>query len=286
MFSRLHRRDLRLVCLLLLIATIMLGSTWFGARQVESYMIQKQAEQEVFNWARFAEVHIADFNQILLYGRVTDEDEGLIAAMAEANNVLRYRFFNRAGFIVLSSVPGEVGRRDINTYLSDVVLGGGTFIKLQEDGRFFDLEPDLHGGTAAGGDGSLRNDFELPSGTVLAEAYTAVMENGRFNGAIEVHVNMTQMAGLVRQIVGLTRSVILGFVVLMAGVTAVVIFQNLRDRNRELAEVRSAQDDAARAESEVRRLNAELEDRVTKPAEQLKDTHDEPHGVGGLAAQP
>ena len=208
MFSRLHRRDLRLVFLLLLIATIMLGSTWFGARRVESYMIQKQAEHEVFNWARFAEVHIADFNQILLYGRVTDEDEALIAAMAEANNVLRYRFFNRAGFIVLSSVPGEVGRRDINTYLSDVVLGGGTFIKLQEDARFFDLEPDLHGGSAARGDGSFRNDFELPSGTVLAEAYTAVMENGRFNGAIEVHVNMTQMAGLVHQIVGFMRSVI------------------------------------------------------------------------------
>ena len=285
MFSKLHRRDLRLVFLLLLIASFMLGSTWFGARQVESYMIQKQAEHEVFNWARFAEVHIADFNQILLYGRVTDEDEALIAAMAEANNVLRYRFFNRAGFIVLSSVPGEVGRRDINTYLSDVVLGGGTFIKLQEDARFFDLEPDLHGGSAAGGDGSIRNDFELPSGTVLAEAYTAVMENGRFNGAIEVHVNMTQTAGLVRQIVGLMRSVMFGFTALMAAVTAIVIFQNLRDRNRELAEVRSAQNNAARAESEIRRLNAELEERVTDPSEPSREGNDGLPGAAGLAAQ-
>lgn len=285
MFSRLHRRDLRLVYLLLLIATIMLGSTWFGARQVESYMIQRQAENEVFNWARFSEVHIADFNQILLYGRATDADEALIAAMAEANNVLRYRFFNRAGFIVLSSVPGEVGRRDVNTYLSDVVLGGGTFIKLQEDGRFFDLEPDLHGGSAVGGDGSFRNEFELPPGSVLAEAYTAVMEDGRFNGAIEVHVNVTQTAELVRQIIGLTRWVMIGFVGLTAAVTSIVIFQNIRDRNRELADVRSAQDAAARAESEIRRLNAELEERVAQQSEQLRDARDECPGSRGLASQ-
>lgn len=114
MFSKLHRRDYRLAFLLLLIATAMLGSTWFGTRQVESYMIQRQAEDEVFNWARFAEVHLANFDQILMYGRVSDTDEALIATMAEANNVLRYRFFNRAGFIVLSSVPGEVGSRDVN----------------------------------------------------------------------------------------------------------------------------------------------------------------------------
>ena len=261
MVSKIQRRDLWLACPLLLIATIMLGSTWIGARQVESYMIEKQAEQEVFNWARFVELHLADINQILFYGRVSNEDEALIAAMAEANNVLRYRFFNRAGFIVLSSEPGEVGRRDINTYLSDVVLAGGTFIKLQEDGGFSDLEPDLHGGTVAPAAGGPRLAIDDGAGSMMAEAYSAVMENGRFNGAIEVHVDVSQTAKLVREVMGLARWTMIGFVGLMAAVTALVIVKNIRDRNRELAGLSLPQAGTAEAALDVGRLNAELEER-------------------------
>ncbi len=281
MFSKLHRRDFRLGILLLLIATIMLGSTWLGARQVETYIIQKQAENEVFNWARFAEVHLANIDQILMYGRVSDADEALIAAMAEANNVLRYRFFNRAGFIVLSSIPGEVGSRDVNRYLSDVVLAGGTFIKLQDEGAFADLEPDLHGGTAAAGVNPA-NEFALRPGSMLAEAYSAVMDNGRFNGAIEVHVNVTRTAEIVREIMELARWVMFGLVALMAAATSFVIYQNIRDRNRELGEVRSAQDAAARAEAEVQRLNTELEQRTT---DQRGRQNTDLNLPGGLAAQ-
>lgn len=283
--SAFHRRDFRLAALLLMIAAIMLGSTWLGARRVETFMIQKQAETEVFNWARFAEFHLADINQILMYGRVTDTDESLIAAMAEANNVLRYRFFNRAGFIVLSSEAGEVGRRDVNGYLSDVVLGGGTFIKLQEEGRFAGLEPDLHGGTAATAGFEPSGGIEIGRGTVLAEAYTAVMENGRFNGAIEVHVNVTQTAEMVREVIGLAWLVMIGIVSALAVATSFVIYQNVRDGKRELGEVRNAQHAAARAEAEVRRLNGELERRIADQSDGLKTALDPRSRGGGLATQ-
>lgn len=285
MLSKFHRRDFRLAFLLLLIATIMLGSTWFGARQVETFMIQKQAENEVFKWARFAEVHLANIDQILMYGRVSDADEALIAAMAEANNILRYRFFNRAGFIVLSSIPGEVGSRDVNRYLSDVVLGGGTFIKLQEEGQFADLEPDLHGGTVASSSANPASDYDLRPGSMLAEAYSAVMDNGRFNGAIEVHVNVTPTAGIVRDVMWMARWAMISLVALMAAATSIVIHQNIRDRNRELDDVRSAQDAAARAEAEVRRLNAELEERVVEQSDRLETTENPLSGHGGLAAR-
>lgn len=285
MFSKFHRRDFRLALLLILIATIMLGSTWIGARQVETFMIQKQAENEVFKWARFAEVHLDGINQILMYGRPSDADEALIAAMAEANNVLRYRFFNRAGFIVLSSIPGEVGSRDVNRSLSDVVLAGGTFIKLQEEGHFTDLAPDLHGGAAAATSANPTGGLELRSGSMLAEAYSAVMDEGRFNGAIEVHVNVTRTAEIVRDVMGLARSVMLGLVTLMAAATSFVIYQNIRDRNRELGQVRNAQDAVAAAESEIRRLNAELEQRVPGQSERLEDAQSRDSGFGGLAAR-
>ena len=284
MVSRFQRRDLWLACPLLLIASVMLGSTWFGARQVESYMIEKQAESAVFGWARFVELHLADINQILFYGRVTDEDEALIAAMAEANGVLRYRFFNRAGFIVLSSEPGEVGRRDVNTYLSEVVLAGGTFIKLQQDGGFSELEPDLHGGGAAVAP-SPGTEFEAGSGFVLAEAYSAVMEDGRFNGAIEVHVDVSGTAALVREIMGLARWTMVAFVGLMAIVTALVIVKNIRDRNREMVGLRSAQTAAANAEAEIRRLNGELETRFATQSDALRAALDRLKAYGDLVSE-
>ena len=283
MVSRFQRRDLWLACPLLLIASVMLGSTWFGARQVESYMIEKQAESAVFGWARFVELHLTDINQILFYGRVTDEDEALIAAMAEANGVLRYRFFNRAGFIVLSSEPGEVGRRDVNTYLSEVVLAGGTFIKLQQDGGFSELEPDLHGGGAAVASGP-GTDFDAGSGFVLAEAYSAVMEDGRFNGAIEVHVDVSGTAALVREIMGLARWTMVAFVGLMAIVTALVIVKNIRDRNREMVGLRSARTAAANAEAEIRRLNGELETRFATQSDALRAALDRLKAYGDLVS--
>ena len=285
MASRLHRRDLWLACPLLLIATIMLGSTWVGARQIESYMMEKQAEHAVFNWARFVELHLADINQILFYGRVTEDDETLIAAMAEANGVLRYRFFNRAGFIVLSSEPEEVGRRDSNRNLSDVVLAGGTFIKLQEDGRHSALEPDRHGGDGAAGPNAAPPTSEAGPGSTLAEAYSAVMENGRFNGAIEVHVDMTRTALLIREVMGLARWTLIGFIGLMTAVTALVIVGNIRARNLELAGLRAAQTVGEVAKSEVLRLNAELEKRFAEQSRGSRSVQDRFRGQGGVAAE-
>ncbi len=285
MFTTIQRRDLWLACPLLVIAAATLAATWFGARQVETYMIEKQAEREVFNWARFVELHLQDINQILFYGRVTEDDEALIAAMAEANNVLRYRFFNRAGFIVLSSETNEVGRRDINTYLFDVVLAGGTYIKLQEDGGFSDLEPDLHGGTASRADTGAGFDLDAGSGSIQAEAFSAVMEDGRFNGAIEVHVDVTQTVTLVREIMGLARWTMIAFVGLMTIATALVVAKNIRDRNRELAGLRAAQQAGARAQDEVRRLRAELETRSGAASGDTGDISGRFRIRGGLAAE-
>ncbi|NNG02856.1 MAG: hypothetical protein HKM95_01990, partial [Inquilinus sp.] len=194
MQGRLESRDRRLVYLLCLIAAFMLGGSWFGARQMERYMIQQQAEDEVFNWARFVEVRLQDINRILLYGRVAPEDQEIIALMAEAEHVLQYRFFNRAGFIVLSSNRAEVGQRDVNTYFSELVLNGETFVRLQEnENEFIGLEPDRHGGAETSVSGTtLPIDLDLRPGSVIAQAYTPVMQDGRFNGAIEVHINVTQ----------------------------------------------------------------------------------------------
>ncbi len=285
MVSRFQRHDILLALPLLLIAAIILASTWVGARQVESYMIEKQAENEVFNWARFVEQHLADINQILFYGRVTEDDEAMIAAMAQANNVLRYRFFNRAGFIVLSSEANEVGRRDVNTYLSDVVLAGGTFIKLQRDGGFSELEPDLHSGAAAAPDSGAGSVIDAGSGSTVAEAYTAVMEDGRFNGAIEVHVDVTQTARLVQEIMGLARWAMIGFVALMTVVTGLVIGKNIRDRNLELAPLRAAQLAGQRTEAAPHPLNAELEKRFAEQSDEHKDMRRRFRDQSGLAAE-
>ncbi|NNG05931.1 MAG: hypothetical protein HKM95_17765, partial [Inquilinus sp.] len=177
---------------------------------------------------------------------------------------LQYRFFNRAGFIVLSSNRAEVGQRDVNTYFSELVLNGETFVRLQEnENEFIGLEPDRHGGSDTSVSGTtLPIDLDLRPGSVIAQAYTPVMQDGRFNGAIEVHINVTQTALLVRTVMTVGRWVLVGIVLLVAAATFFVIRRNIRDRNRELAEVREARETASRAEDEVRLLNAELEQRV------------------------
>ena len=108
------------------------------------------------------------------------------------------------------------------------------------------------------------------------------MENGRFNGAIEVHVDVTQTAKLVREVMGLARWAMIGFVGLIAAVTALVIVKNIRDRNRELDGLRSARTGAAAARAEIRRLNAELEKCRDRQSGDLAVARDRLRVPGGL----
>ncbi len=275
MFGRLHARDRRLIYLLCLIAATLFGSSWFGAQEAETYMIRQQAREEVFNWTRFVEYRLQDINRILMYGRVAQEDQDIIQLMSDAENVLRYRFFNRAGFVVLSSIPGEVGQRDVNTYFSDLVADGQTFVKLQADGQFASLEPDRHGGDVAPGEAAADSGDELIRGSVIAEAYRPVMLDGRLNGVIEVHINVTSTALLVRRIMAVARSVLIGIILLVGGATFMVVRNNIRDRNRELEEMRQAHEAAELAEEKVLELNAVLEQRVIERTAELKEVQEQ-----------
>ncbi len=276
MFGKSHARDRRLIYLLCLIAAALLGTSWLGARQIETFMIRQHAEEEVFNWTRFVEGRLGDIDQILLYGRVAREDADVIALMAEAENVLQYRFFNRAGFVVLSSDRREVGQRDANTRFSDLLLNGGTIVKLRGEGAFAALEPDRHGGDATGVAGPQVAVFDGSSlGSVVAAAYRPVMNDGRFNGVIEVHVDVSATAFMVRRIITAARWVLIAVIVVLGFATFAVIRSNVRDRNRELKELRRAYDAAEQAETKVRELNADLEQRVADRTAELRDAQDQ-----------
>ena len=124
-------------------------------------------------------------------------------------------------------------------------------------------------------DTTLPIDLDLGPGSVIAQAFTPVMEAGRFNGAIEVHINVTQTAKLVRRAMAVGRGVLIAIILLVGVATYLVIRQNIRDRNRELAEVREARATASRAEDEVRALNAELEQRVADRTADLEQAQDQ-----------
>ena len=276
MFGRLHSRDRRLIYLLCLIAAALLGTSWLGARQIETFMIRQHAQEEVFNWSRFVELRLDDINRILMYGRVAQEDADVITLMADAENVLQYRFFNRAGFVVLSSNPREVGQRDADTHFSDLIVNGGTIVKLRGEGAFAALEPDMHSGDAATTAGPTPVDFDRSSfGSVVAAAYRPVMNEGRFNGVIEVHIDVSGTALLVRRVMTVARWILVGIIVVLGCATFAVIRSNVRDRNREMRVLREAYDTAEQAEAKVRQLNADLEQRVADRTAELRDAQDQ-----------
>ena len=251
-----NKRDFGLAFALFWILVGALAAVWYGLQFFTTQMLEELAEQEAVRWGQVVNENMTDSDATFQFGTITESDQQLIAAIAQAGGVFRYKFFNQDGIIVVASRFEDLGTKNTKPYFVNDVMQGRTYAKVERE-PFRELR-ERHG-----------NDVPF-----VVEAYVPVLKDGRFKGAIEVYVDATQLAGyLTEEVVGEAIPVAIGVLLLIAVIVGFLLFSNARERNRQLSTMKRAHESMSRAEKEVMKLNEELEGRVQERTSELEQAN-------------
>ncbi|MCH7778633.1 MAG: PAS-domain containing protein, partial [Gemmatimonadetes bacterium] len=90
----------------------------------------------------------------------------------------------------------------------------------------------------------------------MSEAYVPIMVHGRFMGAIEVYVDMSPQAVRYRHSADYVLAGLLLLLIAIGSICGIVVWRNIRDRDRELREVVESREAALGAEQALRESEA------------------------------
>ncbi len=275
MFGKLNSRDARLVYTLLLVAVVMLGASWFGARVFQQQFLEESAEKQSIQWAELIRENLSDPEATFAYGKISEEDAELIALVTEAGGVYRYKFYNQDGVVVLASRLNDLGTKNTKPYFYEIVAQGAPFVKIEHDVTAAELAAGAYGDNVLqGGDNQFRDQGHQQTAgrhlAVVAEAYVPMIEQGRFLGAIEVYVDASATALYLEEQMLEAQLGLVAILAVLGIFMTIVIRANMRERNRELATMSRAHESMAKAEEQVARLNQELEQRVEERTAELE----------------
>ena len=268
MFGKLNSRDARLVYTLLFVAVVMLGASWFGARVFQQQFLEESAETQSIQWAELIRENLSDPEATFAYGKISEDDAGLIALVTEAGGVYRYKFYNQDGVVVLASRLNDLGTKNTKPYFYEIVAQGDPFVKIEHDVAATEIQPEV----TAGGEADYQGHEQVAGRhlAVVAEAYVPMIEQGRFLGAIEVYVDASTTAVYLEKQMLEAQLGLVAILAVLGIFMTIVIRSNMRERNRELATMSRAHESMAKAEEQVARLNQELEQRVEERTAELE----------------
>ncbi len=220
-------REMRLLVILVLVCAAGLAGSAVWLRIGGDELLREEARRAAVRWAEFVKDGLGDLDEILRTGEVSPESAGILRTVVRSGDVFRYRFLDASGRIVLASNKEDVGGRNHRSFFTDTLANGGTVVEIERGAEGTDA-PAFYG-----------------------EAYVPIMTNGKFQGAIEIYVDMAAQAAAVR---GTFARLLWGVALLMvvtAGYAGYVILANLRQRRRDLERLRSARARAARSEARL-----------------------------------
>lgn len=165
-----------------------------------------------------------------------------VQMVKRVRQLIKLRFFSPDGEIIFSTEAAEIGKANSSDYFRNIVAKGQVYSKVVE------------------------KDHKTADGAVskidVVETYVPFMAGGRFGGAIEVYSDITARAGKINALTLRTTLILalfsLGFL------TAMIMALN---------RARISLEERERAKEDLRRVNEELEGRVTGRTAELSDAN-------------
>ncbi|MDH3913527.1 MAG: ATP-binding protein [Rhodospirillales bacterium] len=234
----------------------------------QQQFLEESAETQSIQWAELIRENLSDPEATFAYGKISEDDAGLIALVTEAGGVYRYKFYNQDGVVVLASRLNDLGTKNTKPYFYEIVAQGDPFVKIEHDVAATEIQPEV----TAGGEADYQGHEQVAGRhlAVVAEAYVPMIEQGRFLGAIEVYVDASTTAVYLEKQMLEAQLGLVAILAVLGIFMTIVIRSNMRERNRELATMSRAHESMAKAEEQVARLNQELEQRVEERTAELE----------------
>lgn len=160
-------RDVTLMATCGAIVLIALLACWFGVRWAQTEILKYEAEESARSWALFLSKDLPDLPDNLAGHGLSAQSKRIIGSATNAGNIFRYKFFDADGLIVYASRAKDIGKTNTKSYFLDLVRHGVSFAKIEYE-----------------------EDFGKDR-TAVSEAYVPIMGGGRFLGAIEVYVDIS-----------------------------------------------------------------------------------------------
>ena len=226
----LSSRDQRLLAAVLITGIVALATNLIAVRNTERGLLEAETSATAIHWARFLQEHLSELDEILSDGLVSAQDQRVFDFASEAGRVIRYEVIRPDGVIALSSWAGDFRKSSINEHLAKVKATGKPLVILNEDSGFSD---------------------EV---TVEGAAYVPMITKRGISGVIKVYVDMTERALALRKIGDRALLALSGLLAIFGALLCFFVWRNIRDRNRELEEVRRSRRRIEQAQNTIRAL--------------------------------
>jgi diguanylate cyclase (GGDEF)-like protein len=154
-------------------------------RQESTRQLEQNAEQSALRWAQFVNQTVPDLDVAFMTGKLTPAAREQLLRLRKANDVFRFKLFDRSGGLILLSDDIEkpelptydrskdgIGEHDAGgskLHIRNQVLAGKPYVELKRENR-----PDRP--------------------AVYSEAYVPVLQDGKVLGVVEVYVDQVERA--------------------------------------------------------------------------------------------
>ena len=158
------------------IAVIAVVTIWFSINQAQSAFLKMHATENAHAWASVLTNEIDQLPNILEGRPLKANEEKQLKFASRLNEVFQYKIYDSKGLIVYSNIGSDIGKQINNPNFTGTVAKGYVFTELKYKHKGHPAE---HHNAHAGH-------------MVYSAAIVPIMVNGKFAGAIEVHVDETR----------------------------------------------------------------------------------------------
>ncbi len=220
-------RDQRLLAAILIVSIAAIAGSLFAIRMAEDRLLETESSATAIHWANFLQQHLTDLDDIVSNGLVSASDRRVFNFATAAGGVTHYEVIRPDGITALSSRAGDYGNSNADERLSQVLATGEPVVNLVE-GEHSDRGASVEG-----------------------EAYVTFIADDVIRGVIKVHVEMAERAAVLRESGNRALLALTGLLTVIGGICGLLVWHNLRDRNRELQEILESRKRIARAQSTI-----------------------------------
>lgn len=212
-----NRTEKSLLVTVAVLAIIAIAGAWFAMRLSAAETLERDATTQARSWAIHISQDIEDFDSFLSGDPATESDYQLLNTAKNFGNVFSYKIYTADGTVTQASNAGDLGLVKRAGYFHDIVATGETFARLGEGG-FADVP------------------------NVYIEAYVPIMRDGRFIGAIETYVDVTELARDIERKTWLALLGLIGVFIVFGTALGIVYARHARSQKQFLDSVRASEE--------------------------------------------